>query len=116
MRYCLGGDGTAGEIDCIHMVLVVQQELGITAPAVNAEWYAGNRWAIYRDLLNWGKEIEQPTYDGDVIVWPGDDWAFGVVWQGGLLLLNRKIERVQWSPLAMTSSLTGCRYFRSRKL
>jgi hypothetical protein len=115
MRYRLGGDGSDGTIDCIHMVLAVEQQLSITAPVINAAWYEGSCWAIYRDLLNWGKAIKQPTYDGDVIVFPGEDWAFGVVWHSGLLLINRKTELVQWFPLSAAQSLTGFHCFRSKE-
>ena len=55
--YRLGADGTGvdGAIDCIHMVYVALDDMGIPTQAFQASWYEAPRRQIARDLLTWGR-------------------------------------------------------------
>ena len=108
MRYRLGGDGTNGEIDCIHMVFAVLDELGIERPAFKAGWYEAGTRAIARDVLRWGRRIPLPTMDGDVLLLPeGGFKTFAVVVWQGVLYIDQLGELVCWSPLA---TFTNCHF------
>lgn len=100
-RYRLGADGSDGEIDCIHLVYAVLAELKIPTPSFQAPWYSASTREIYRAIRDWGRPIETPSYDGDVILWhePGELLAFGVVWATGFLHINRSRDQVGWLPL-----------------
>jgi hypothetical protein len=111
LRYRLGADGTGGEIDCIHLVYEVLRRCQIPTPAFRPEWYDASWRLIARDLLAWGKRVEQPAYDGDVLLLRQDTKAFAVTWQRGILYINRQTERVNW---CLPAALTDCLCFRSR--
>ena len=107
MRYRLGADGTNGEIDCIHMVFAVLDELGMERPAFNAGWYEAGPRAIARDVLRWGQRISLPRLDGDVLLLPGDLKTFAVVVWQGVLYIDQLGELVCWSPL---QTFIGCHF------
>ena len=109
-RFRLGADGSNGEIDCIHLVYVVLDGLGIDKPAFNPDWYTMSWRQWSRDLLRWGHRVAQPTYDGDVLLLMQDTPAFAVTWQTGILYINRQLKRVAWIP---ASNATNYHCFRS---
>ena len=111
LQYRLGATGQDGEIDCIHLVYTVQKRLGIPVPALNPAWYSASRMTVARALLEWGDRVEKPCYDGDVLLFPQDSWAFGVIWQQGALYINRHLERVNWCSLGQ---LSDCHCFRMK--
>ena len=96
----IGTPYVLGETDCIWMTLTVLKSLGIDAPPLNPDWYQMPpiRWA--RDLLAWGNRIDEPVYDGDVLVAPYPA-GFCVVWRGGLFHICRERNAVSWSPLTL---------------
>jgi hypothetical protein len=110
--YHLGADGTATEIDCIHLVYTVLERLGIQTPEFNPAWYDSDLKTIIRAIKDWGNRVAQPEYDGDVVMLAHDHWAFGVTWQSGILYINRDLQKVAWCPL---STLPKCRCYRLKK-
>jgi hypothetical protein len=100
MPYRLGADGTDGQIDCIHVVYRVQEELGIPVPEFKQSWYEASRFTILRDLLTWGHKVDGVKYDGDIALLPAADKAFAIVWNQGILYIHALTEKVAWSPLA----------------
>lgn len=96
--YRLGADGTDAEIDCIHLVYVVLERLKIETPPFNPDWYTATRRQIIRDILGWGRRIQQPEYDGDILLLRESNWAFAVTWQTGILYINRHLSKVAWAP------------------
>jgi hypothetical protein len=109
----IGRPYTYGEFDCIHLVYEVLERMQIPTPPFDLTWYEGNRVQIGRALLTWGRRIEQPTYDGDVVLLADEQLAFAVVWQAGLLYMNRQVEAVAWCPLQQVPS---CVAFRCSRL
>jgi hypothetical protein len=97
--YRLGADGTGadGAIDCIHMVYVALDDMGIPTPAFNAGWYEAPRRQIARDLLTWGRRIPKGSYDGDILLLQQDQTAFAVAWSQGILYINNRLQKVAWS-------------------
>ena len=100
MPYRIGGDGSDGTIDCIHLVTVVLDELSIDHPEITPAMYQGSGRQIARWLLLWGRRVAQPAYDGDVVLLSGQRKAFGVVWNGGILNIGELSQVVQWTPLS----------------
>jgi len=100
MPYRLGADGSDGTIDCIHLVVAVLDSLGIQRPEITPAMYEGTERQIARWLLSWGKRVAQPSYDGDVVLLSGQQKAFGVVWNGGILNIGDLSRVVQWTPLS----------------
>jgi len=98
-KYKLGADGSGEEIDCIHLVYAVLKELDIPTPKFKEEWYSASTRDIIRDLRKWGRPIKIPLYDGDVVLQKQEHWSFGVVWQKGVLCINRLSKQVVWTPL-----------------
>jgi len=96
--YCLGADGTGddGAIDCIHMVYVALDDMGIPTPAFNAGWYEAPRRQIARDLLTWGRRIPKASYDGDILLLQQDRPIFAVVWSQGAIYISPRPEQVAW--------------------
>ena len=112
MPYRLGSDGRDGKIDCIHLCYVVLDRLGIPTPVFNHRWYRGIKREIARDLYAWGYRVHNPRYtDGDILLLPQDSLAFAVIWDTGVLYINRQLEKVQWSAV---QSLIQPHCFRSR--
>ena len=111
--YRLGANGTGadGAIDCIHLVYVVQERLGIPMPPFKDEWYGQSIRQYGRDLLKWGSRIDQPGYDGDMLLLDQGDPVFAVVWSRGCLYINRHLKAVAWCPIGTLSSRY---YFRMR--
>ena len=99
--YRLGADGTGadGAIDCIHLVYVVLERLNIPTPKFKDEWYNQSVRQYGRDLLKWGSRIDQPGYDGDVLLLDQGDPVFAVVWSRGCLYINRHLKAVAWCPI-----------------
>ena len=112
MEYQLGADGTDRKIDCIHLCYTVLEELGIPTPEFKDSWYAIDSREILRDLALWGVRVEAPRYNGDVLILNDSEtgWAFGVVWQNGLLLINRLTNQVNWFPFNAVLPLRVYRY------
>jgi len=111
--YRLGANGTGadGAIDCIHLVYVVQERLGIPMPPFKDEWYGQSIRQYGRDLLKWGSRIDQPGYDGDMLLLDQGNPVFAVVWSRGCLYINRHLKAVAWCPIGTLSSRY---YFRMR--
>lgn len=112
MKFRMGGDGSDGTIDCIHVVYAVQKALNIPTPKFNPNWYTMSRRMVLRDLYEWGYRVSDGGYDGDVVLMPQNSWAFGVVWQQGILLISPSSERVIWCPL---SNLSSGHFFRMKE-
>ena len=104
--YRLGANGTGadGAIDCIHLVYVVQERLGIPMPPFKDEWYGQSIRQYGRDLLKWGSRIDQPGYDGDMLLLDQGNPVFAVVWSRGCLYINRHLKAVAWCPIGTVSS------------
>lgn len=104
--YRLGADGTGadGAIDCIHLVYEVLARLNIPTPKFQADWYNQSVRQYGRDLLKWGTRVEQPQYDGDVLLLNQGDPVFAVVWSRGCLYINRHLKAVAWCPIDGMSS------------
>lgn len=117
MRYRLGADGRDGEIDCIHLTYQVLAELGVPTPQFEPDWYDSDARTILKAINSWGERIERPGYDGDVLLLSDSavSWAFSVVWQNGILYINRDLNQVKWSPLHMLSSVRSYRCSRMKK-
>jgi hypothetical protein len=98
-RYEYGADGSGDTIDCIHLVYAVLSDLGIQAPQFKPSWYTASSRAIMRDLLAWGYRIDNPSYDGDVVLLEQHPAAFAVTWQTGLLYINQDLKAVAWCPI-----------------
>lgn len=96
LKYRLGADGSAGEIDCIHLCYRVQERLAIPMPEFDPGWYSASATKVLRDLLRWGTRVAAPTYDGDIVLLVQDNWAFAVTWQTGVLYINRELGKVAW--------------------
>jgi hypothetical protein len=113
--YRLGADGTDpdGALDCIHLVYEALRRLGIPTPAFRADWYTLSTHTVLRDLFRWGERIERYRYDGDVVLIPQDRWAFGVVWDQGILHFHPLTQQVAWCPLASVSK--SAHYFRTKE-
>jgi hypothetical protein len=117
MRYRLGADGSDGEIDCIHMTYQVLAELGIPTPAFNSAWYDSDVRTVFKAINGWGKKIELPEYDGDVVLIadPVVSWAFSVVWQNGILYINRELNQVSWGRIGLFPRSRSYRCFHTKK-
>jgi len=111
MRYRLGGDGSDGTIDCIHLVYAVLAELDIPTPELLQRWYDYPRMEIARALLKWGKRVDQPTYDGDVSLLKGEQVIFGVQWLGGVMVVSQESARVLWCPTSAVELLHTFRHY-----
>ena len=101
MPYRLGADGSDGYIDCIHLCYKALGHIGIAPPPFKQSWYEAGKWEVSRDLLNWGYRVNQPEYDGDILLLAEQSWAFAVTWQKGILYIQPKTEKVQWSSAQM---------------
>ena len=90
--YRLGANGTGadGAIDCIHLVYVVLDRLNMPTPKFKDDWYNQSVRQYGRDLLKWGSRIDQPGYDGDVLLLDQGDPVFAVVWS----LLGHRVDPV----------------------
>ena len=107
-----GGEGT---IDCIQLVYEVLERMSIPTPAFQPCWYDAGQMEIGRALLGWGKRIDNPSYDGDVIVLRQERPAFAVIWLNGVLHINQMTERVAWCPTDRLDSRWAVRYCPMRK-
>ena len=103
--YRLGADGTGpdGAIDCIHLVYTVLERMEIPTPAFQADWYNQSVRQYGRDLLKWGTRVDEPQYDGDVLLLDQGDPVFAVVWSKGCLYINRHLKAVAWCPIGTMS-------------
>lgn len=111
LRYRLGADGSDGTIDCIHLVTTALDRMDIAHPQITDAMYTASRRQIAKWLLTWGRRTAEPSYDGDVLLLPAADKAFGIVWNGGILSIEQLSETVQWTPLW---NAAACPCFRSR--
>lgn len=103
--YRLGADGTGadGAIDCIHLVYTVLERMEIPTPVFQADWYNQSVRQYGRDLLKWGTRVDEPQYDGDVLLLDQGDPVFAVVWSKGCLYINRHLKAVAWCPIGTVS-------------
>ncbi len=113
LDYRLGADGSNGEIDCIHLVYLAPEDMGIEAPPFDPGWYESDWRPIARAILAWGRRIDQPRYDGDLVVDPTHKHAFGVAWSGGILAIGEKSKKVQWFPRSAFAPTPGI-YFLTK--
>ena len=100
-RYEYGSNGET--IDCIALVIQALDHMRITNPGLKQEWYGMSMAGICRELNQYTERIKEPTYDGDVVLITGDPVAFGVVWQSGILYINRTAMAVDWKPIRNVS-------------
>jgi hypothetical protein len=112
LPYKLGAHPSSGKTDCINLVYEVRNRLGLDNPPLDNSWYTAGKISVLRALLSWGAQVQQPLYDGDVALSSQSDWAFGVVWQTGILHISTLSKAVAWSPIA--SHQTHCRFFRGK--
>ena len=105
MPYRLGGDGSDGEIDCIHVVYATLACLGIETPDFKQSWYQASDRQILRDIAHWGDCVDEPKYNGDVVLINTDQVVFGVVWDQGILVVSSMTKRVLWQPLGRLKPL-----------
>ena len=101
MPYRLGADGSDGHIDCIHLCYKVWDEIGIKAPPFKQSWYEAGKWEVSRDLLKWGFRVKKPEYDGDILLLAENSWTFAVTWEKGILYIQPRTEKVQWSSVQL---------------
>ena len=104
MDYVLGADGTDRQIDCIHLCLYALDEFEIKRPALNVNWYKTSALTHLRALRKWGKKVERPTYNGDILWCGGIAPTFAVVWDTGVLHINNQSEKVHWCPVDRISN------------
>ena len=97
MPYELGAKGDE-RIDCIHLVYLVQVELGIPTPEFLSEWYDSPRKSHLKALLEWGDRVHPPIQDGDVLFRRGSQPTFAVAWDSGILLISESLKQVHWVP------------------
>ena len=109
-RYEFGSNGHT--VDCISMVIQALDYMEIRNPGLKPGWYGMSPFGICRELNQYTDRIKQPTYDGDVVLITGDPVAFGVVWQQGILYINRLAMAVDWKPI---SSVSTRRSYRMKK-
>jgi hypothetical protein len=109
-RYSFGANGD--EVDCIALVIQALDRMGIDNPGVRPEWYGMTTRQVIRELEHFTERIEQPTYDGDIVLLASDPLAFGVTWQSGILYVNRELMRVDWKP---SQCVLTRRCFRMRR-
>ena len=104
--YRLGADGTGadGAIDCIHLVYAVLKRMNIPTPEFKDDWYNQSVRQYGRDLLKWGTRVDEPQYDGDVLLLDQGDPIFAVVWSRGCLYINRHLKAVAWCPIDEVSN------------
>lgn len=112
LPYELGAHPSSGKTDCINLVYEVRSRLGLSCPPLQADWYNASRITVLRALLTWGSEVDSSLYDGDVALASQSDWAFGVVWQTGILQISELSKAVAWFPIA--SNPSRCRFFRGK--
>ena len=67
-------------------------------------WYNQSVRQYGRDLLKWGSRIDEPGYDGDMLLLDQGDPVFAVVWSRGCLYINRHLKAVAWCPIGTLSS------------
>lgn len=98
----LGADGTDsdGAVDCIHLVYIALERLGIPCPTFDPDWYTAPRRTVVQALREWGNRTRKPEYNGDVVLLPHRNYAFGVTWQNGILYTAAYIKMVTWAPLS----------------
>lgn len=112
LKYRLGADGSAGEIDCISLVYRVLENVNLHPPPFKPAWYTMTDRQILQDLQSFTVRIDCLRYDGDIAVLGGQLPAFGATWENGLLYINRTSLRVDWKPL---HSLSIRRSYRLKK-
>ena len=105
--------GTNGEtVDCIALVIQALDSMDIGNPGLKTDWYEMSLATICRELKHYTERINEPAYDGDIVLLSGRPVAFGVVWQGGILYINRLAMAVDWKPI---KALVIRRSYRMKK-
>ena len=104
MQFVMGADGTNREIDCIHMCLYALDQFNIPRPELDPQWYQTGAMTHLRAMRKWGKRIEKPIYDGDILWCGGLGPTFAIVWDQGILHINQLSKSVNWCPLGNLSN------------
>lgn len=100
---------TGQKTDCIALVVTALDLMGIENPGLKRSWYSMSLQQIARELKHYTDPILEPAYDGDIILLDSRPPAFGVVWQTGILYINRQIMKVDWKPIHQLSILRSYR-------
>lgn len=116
MPYRYGANGSDGTIDCIHLVYAVLADLKIPVPKFQSSWYEMSRYGYLRDFLQWGDRVTGAPYDGDVLLFSGQQPMFGAVWQKGAIYINQASNVVSWCPLPNLGNHWRCRYSPTKKI
>ena len=111
MQFVMGADGTDRKIDCIHLCLYALDNFKIPRPDLDLRWYETGAMTHLRAMRKWGRKIKQPTYNGDILWVGGGGPTFAVVWDSGILHINRQSETVNWCPIGKISNFRAYRYF-----
>ena len=92
----IGRKYSYGENDCIHLVFDALDQLQIKNPGVQSAWYEMTPKQVLGELNRYCDRVEHPSYDGDIALLDVRPMAFGVVWQNGVLYINRFLSAVDW--------------------
>ena len=109
-EYSYGENGE--KVDCISLVFQALDIMGIKNPGVQKCWYSMSIREIFGQVSIYAYWVDEPTYDGDIVLLASDPLAFGVVWKAGILYINRTIMKVDWKP---KSYLSIRRCFRTKE-
>ena len=100
-------------VDCISLVIQALDSMQIDNPGLKTSWYEMSLASVCRELSTYTEKIKRPEYDGDVVLIATDSLAFGVVWQQGILYINRQAMAVDWKPI---SALSIRRSYRMKRI
>ena len=95
----IGRKYSYGKDDCIHLVIDALDILGIQNPGVKKSWYEMTPKQVLSELNHYCDRLESPSYDGDIALLGVRPLAFGVIWQNGVLYINKPLSAVDWKPL-----------------
>jgi hypothetical protein len=100
-EYSYGENGE--KVDCISLVFQALDIMGIENPGVQKCWYTMSIREIFGQVSIYAHWVDEPTYDGDIVLLASDPLAFGVVWKAGILYINQTIMKVDWKPVSYLS-------------
>ena len=89
----------------LHLVYAVLDRFGIATPAFDPCWYDAPPRLILKAIHGWGRRVLDPLYDGDVVLLPHKNYAFGTVWQDGILYITASLQAATWHPLTAFPAL-----------
>jgi len=110
-RYGATGSDPDQAVDCIHVVLLALDEMGLPRPPSSQHWYSASWRQVARELLEWGKRVETAKLDGDVVLLSTEKHAFGVVWQQGVIHISEIRQEVAWYPTAILPIVCTLRHY-----